>query len=60
MAQSVTLNSGSTLDYPAKFGKNKRTVALKGEAYFNVVHDAPNHLLFCQDCFCKRQLLYPM
>jgi len=37
---SVTLNSGSTLDYPAKFGKNKRTVALKGEAYFNVVHDA--------------------
>ncbi|MGD0709669.1 MAG: FecR domain-containing protein [Bacteroidales bacterium] len=36
---SVTLNAGSTLKYPDKFKGNKRTVALKGEAYFNVTHD---------------------
>jgi ferric-dicitrate binding protein FerR (iron transport regulator) len=36
---SVTLNAGSTLEYPQKFKGSKRTVALKGEAYFNVVHN---------------------
>ena len=36
---SVTLNAGSTLDYPKNFKGDKRTVALKGEAYFNVVHN---------------------
>jgi len=36
---SVTLNAGSTLDYPKNFKSDKRTVALKGEAYFNVVHN---------------------
>ena len=36
---SVTLNVGSTLDYLKNFKGNKRTVALKGEAYFNVVHN---------------------
>ncbi len=37
---SVTLNAGTTLDYPEKFENDKRTVSLKGEAYFNVTHDA--------------------
>ncbi len=37
---SVTLNAGSTLNYPDKFKGDKRTVGLKGEAYFNVTHDA--------------------
>ncbi|MBI5217297.1 MAG: FecR domain-containing protein [Bacteroidia bacterium] len=36
---SVTLNSGSSLDYPEKFINKTRTVALKGEAYFQVKHD---------------------
>jgi ferric-dicitrate binding protein FerR (iron transport regulator) len=36
---SVTLNAGSTLEYPQKFKGSKRTVALKGEAYFDVVHN---------------------
>ena len=35
---SVTLNAGSTLNYPDKFKGDKRTVGLKGEAYFNVTH----------------------
>ena len=35
---SVTLNSGS-IYYPEKFTGKKRTVTLKGEAYFNVIHD---------------------
>ncbi len=37
---SVTLNTGSSLEYPEKFEKDKRSVKLKGEAYFNVTHDA--------------------
>ena len=37
---SVTLNAGSSLNYPDKFKGDKRTVGLKGEAYFNVTHDA--------------------
>lgn len=36
---SVTLNTGSLLEYPEKFEKDKRSVKLKGEAYFNVSHD---------------------
>jgi len=36
---SVALNAGSTLQYPEKFKGDKRTVSLKGEAYFNVKHD---------------------
>jgi ferric-dicitrate binding protein FerR (iron transport regulator) len=36
---SVTLNAGSTLNYPDKFKGDKRKVALKGEAYFNVTHN---------------------
>lgn len=37
---TVTLNAGSTLEYPEKFTDGKRSVALTGEAYFSVVHDA--------------------
>jgi len=32
----VRLNSGSSLRYPVAFGKEKREVVLKGEAYFQV------------------------
>lgn len=35
----VSLNSGTTLTYPASFGKIDRKVRLKGEAYFEVIHD---------------------
>ena len=35
----VRLNSGSSLRYPVAFGKEKREVVLKGEAYFQVAHD---------------------
>lgn len=35
----VTLNKNSSLDYPSKFKGDTRTIALKGEAFFNV---APN------------------
>ncbi|MDI9337813.1 MAG: FecR family protein [Alphaproteobacteria bacterium] len=34
----VWLNSGSTLNYPRQFNKNKREVQLVGEAYFKVSH----------------------
>jgi len=36
---SVTLNSGSTLEYPVAFNGDKRQVSLTGEAYFEVTHD---------------------
>jgi len=32
----VTLNKNSELDYPSKFKGDTRTIALKGEAFFNV------------------------
>ncbi len=35
----VTLNSGSTLSYPAKFSGKTREVLLSGEGYFEVEHD---------------------
>jgi len=37
---SVSLNAGSTLDYPARFTGGMREVTLNGEAYFDVVPDA--------------------
>ncbi|MGA3014417.1 MAG: FecR domain-containing protein [Bacteroidales bacterium] len=36
---SVTLNKGTTLEYPAVFRGNKRNITLKGEAFFEVKHD---------------------
>jgi transmembrane sensor len=36
---SVWLNSGSSIKYPEKFIGNRRTVFLKGEAYFEVESD---------------------
>lgn len=41
----VTMNSGSTLKYPALFSKGIREVILEGEAYFDVRHDADKE--FC-------------
>ncbi|NVO04139.1 MAG: FecR domain-containing protein [Bacteroidetes bacterium] len=35
----VSLNAGSTLEYPEEFEDNYRPVQLKGEAYFDVAHD---------------------
>jgi transmembrane sensor len=39
---TVTLNAGSTLEYPEKFKGGSRNVSLNGEAYFTVTHDE-NH-----------------
>jgi ferric-dicitrate binding protein FerR (iron transport regulator) len=36
---SVTLNKGTTLEYPSSFKGNKRNVKLNGEAWFEVKHD---------------------
>lgn len=36
----VSLNAGTTIRFPAAFDKQQRTVALNGEAYFEVAHDA--------------------
>ncbi len=36
---TVTLNAGSTLDYPKKFYGDQRAVTLKGEAFFDVTPD---------------------
>lgn len=35
----VSLEPGSTLEYPASFSKDTREVSLKGEAYFEVAHN---------------------
>ncbi|MFH0866004.1 MAG: FecR domain-containing protein [Bacteroidota bacterium] len=36
---TVTLNAGSTLDYPEKFTGDERSVKLTGEAFFDVASD---------------------
>ena len=36
---SVTLNTGSLLEYPSRFGGSKRDIILAGEAWFEVAHD---------------------
>lgn len=36
----VTANSNTTLTYPRQFVGSKREVSIKGEAYFEVAHDA--------------------
>ena len=46
---SVTLNTGSTLEYSKEFEKDKRLVKLKGEAYFNVSHDATKPFIIAAD-----------
>ena len=38
----VWLNSGSSISYPKRFTKNKRSVQLTGEAYFKVISDKSN------------------
>lgn len=35
----ITLNKASSLSYPSKFKGDKRAVALKGEAFFNITPD---------------------
>lgn len=35
----ITLNKKSTISYPSKFKGNTRSIALKGEAFFNVMPD---------------------
>lgn len=35
----ITLNKGSVLEYRKNFNQNKRTVKLKGEAFFKVAHN---------------------
>jgi Fe2+-dicitrate sensor, membrane component len=37
---SITLNADSKLKYPVRFGEESREVALQGEAYFEITHDA--------------------
>ncbi len=36
---SVTLNTGSAIEYSSRFNKHERDVNLNGEAYFEVTHD---------------------
>lgn len=36
----ITLNAGTSLEYPEKFGRHERRVKLEGEAFFSVVKDA--------------------
>jgi len=42
---TVTLNSGSTLQYPKEFASAAREVTLFGEAYFEVVHESQRPFL---------------
>jgi ferric-dicitrate binding protein FerR (iron transport regulator) len=35
----VTLNAGSTIDYPSRFSGKTRSIQLQGEGYFEVKHD---------------------
>ncbi len=39
---AVTLNSGTVLTYPENYSEKNRRVALTGEAFFEVHHDAKN------------------
>jgi len=45
----VYLNKHSKLDYPNKFAGNQRLVKLKGEAFFEVSHDAQNPFIVQTD-----------
>jgi len=66
MAHPFTLNSGSTLDYPAKLEKIENGCTKRG-SIFQCVTMPPNHLLFQQrwlvlkflhDHLCKHKLIW--
>ena len=48
----VTLNNGSTLNDPSKLSKDKRNISLKGEAYFDVAHEAAHPFVITSDNVC--------
>jgi transmembrane sensor len=48
----VTLNNGSTINYPSKFSKDKRKISLQGEAYFDVAHDAAQPFVITSGNVC--------
>lgn len=45
----VTLNAGTTLSYPQAFVAKNREVSMKGEAFFEVVHDAKHPFIVKAD-----------
>ncbi|MEZ4699115.1 MAG: FecR domain-containing protein [Rhodothermales bacterium] len=47
---TVELNSGATLRYPRRFGST-RTIALEGEAFFDVAHDGRPFVVETHDAF---------
>jgi transmembrane sensor len=46
---SVTLNSNSSLTYPAKFNRKTRTVLMKGEVFFDVIPDKNQPFIVCTE-----------
>lgn len=55
-ASVVYLNSGSSISYPAAFGKESREVTLKGEAYFEVEHKEEHPFIISSDHLKTRVL----
>lgn len=53
----VWLNSGSTLNCAANFGKKYREVMLSGEAYFEVTHNAEKPFIVQAGSFMKVKVL---
>lgn len=45
----ITLNKASSLSYPSKFKGDKRAVALKGEAFFNITPDKKKPFIISVD-----------
>jgi len=45
----VTLNTGAVIRYPETFKGKKRAVSLKGEAYFDVAHNASTPFIIATD-----------
>jgi ferric-dicitrate binding protein FerR (iron transport regulator) len=48
-SSKVVLNSGAWIKYPNKFFQNKRTVELKGEAFFKVQRDPSRPFTVCTE-----------